>query len=76
MKLRRYSRATMGCVGLVVLLSACGVRAGEPTAPVVDEAPFGGLVQCGDMPYVGVFRGFTDEGLVTEKDTQRWRSWI
>lgn len=54
-------------VGMTVLLSGCGAPAGEVNAPAVDEAPFGMLVQCGEAPYIGVFRGFTEEGLATER---------
>ncbi|WP_156388053.1 PD40 domain-containing protein [Cellulomonas sp. Root137] len=59
-------------VGLAALLSACaptsaGGPIDAPGAPHVDTAPFAGLAQCGDQPFVAVFRGFTAEGALVEQ---------
>lgn len=53
---------------LIVLLAGCSGDAGDGGPPVVDAEPFAGLQQCGDAPYVGLFAGLTDEGLMKERN--------
>lgn len=59
-------------LGIALLVSACAptIGAGSPgslDARRVDRAPFAALAQCGDQPFVAVFRGFTADGELVEK---------
>lgn len=60
-------RRCLTLVGLAVV-TACGTPAVDLSAPSVDGNPFASLVQCRDAPYVGVFRGFSEEGLAHERN--------
>lgn len=48
--------------GAILLLAGCTADEND-----VDAFPFGGLVQCGDAPFVAVFSGVTAESLATPK---------
>ena len=59
-------------LGIALLVSACAptTGAGSPDSPDalrVGGAPFGGLAQCGEQPFVAVFRGFTADGELVER---------
>ena len=59
-------------LGIALLVSACAPTIGaespdSPDALRVDRAPFAALAQCGDQPFVAVFRGFTADGELVEK---------
>lgn len=55
-------------LGLTALISGCGAPSGKANPPAVDQEPFANLLQCSEAPYVGVFRGFTQEGLANERN--------
>jgi hypothetical protein len=50
--------ATLAVVGVV--LSGCGAPVEQAAAP--DAAPFAGLLQCADAPFIGAVIGLTEEG--------------
>lgn len=59
-------------LGIALLVSACAptIDDGSPQsrdAPRANGAPFAALAQCGDQPFVAVFRGFTADGELVEK---------
>jgi len=70
----RAQPASTGVLLLAValLVSACAPTIGaespdSPHALRVDRTPFAALAQCGDQPFVAVFRGFTADGELVEK---------